>query len=107
MLAVCCINEMEAYQPEQKEVLLQISKKGRHFSPSWYNKYPWIKLCLKDMKVFCLYCRYAKKQKKFFQSNLSDVDVAFTDRGFDNLKKALEKFSIHDASACHMEATMI
>jgi tRNA A37 N6-isopentenylltransferase MiaA len=106
VLAVCCINEMEAYQlPEQKEVLLQISKKGRHFSPSWYNKYPWITLCLKDMKVFCLYCRYAKKQKKFFQSNLSDV--AFTDRGFDNLKKALEKFSIHDASACHMEATMI
>ena len=23
------------------------------------------------------------------------------------MKKALEKFSIHDASACHMEATMI
>ena len=105
MLAVCCINEMEAYQPEQKEVLLQFSKRGRHFSPSWYKQIPMDYLCFKDMKVFSLYCRYAKKQKKFLQSNLRDV--AFNDRGFDNMKKALEKFSIHDASACHMEATMI
>ena len=25
--AVCCMNEMEAYQPEQKDVLLQFSKR--------------------------------------------------------------------------------
>ena len=62
--AVCCMNEMEAYQPDQKEVLLQFSKKGRHFLPSWYYKYPWITLCLKDMKVCCLDCQYANKQKK-------------------------------------------
>ena len=33
-------------------------------------------------------------KKKFLQSNL--CDVAFTDREFDNFKKALEKFCIHD-----------
>ena len=43
--AVCCMNEMEAYQPDQKEVLLQFSKKGRHFSPSSYNKYTHGLLC--------------------------------------------------------------
>ena len=37
---VCCVNEMEAYQPKQNDVLLQFSRKGRHFTPSWYNKYP-------------------------------------------------------------------
>ena len=34
-------------------------------------------------------------------------DDAFTTRGFDNIKKALEKFLTHDTSASHTEAIMI
>ena len=53
--AVCCSNEMEVYQPKQKAIFQQISKNGRYFTCSWYEKYSWITLCL-TKKVFCLYC---------------------------------------------------
>ena len=32
--AVCCSNEMEAYQPKQKAIFQQISKNGRYFTCS-------------------------------------------------------------------------
>ena len=44
--AVCCSNEMEAYQPKQKAIFQQISKHGRYFTCSWYEKNSWITLCL-------------------------------------------------------------
>ena len=55
----CCSNKSEVYQPKQMEVLKGLTKKGRNFMISWYNKYPWITLCLTKNKVFCIYCRYA------------------------------------------------
>ena len=38
--AVCCSIEMGAYQPKQKA---QISKNGRYYACSWYEKYSWLR----------------------------------------------------------------
>ena len=46
-------------------------------------------------KVFCLYCQYCHKHNKFLQA-ANICDNAFTTSGFDNIKKALEKFLTHD-----------
>ena len=91
--AVCCSNEMEAYQPKQKAIFQQISKNGRYFTCSWYEKYSWITLCLTKKKVFC-YCRYCHK----FLQAANKCDYAFTTRGFDNIKKACDRLiqELHD-----------
>ena len=104
--AVCCSNEMEAYQPKHKAIFQQISKNGRYFACSWYEKYSWITLCLTKKNVFCLYCRYCHKHNKFLHA-ANKCDDAFTTRGFDNIKKALEKILTHDTSTSHTEAIMI
>ena len=82
--AVCCSNEMEVYQPKQKVIFQQISKHGRYFTCSWYEKYSWITLCL-TKKVFCLYCGYCHKHNTFLQ-DANKCGEAFTTRGFDNIK---------------------
>ena len=70
------------------------TKKGRKFMISWYNKYPWITLCLTKNKVFCIYCRYAHDHKiLLFSTKYND---AFSQKGYDNMKKALENFWAHD-----------
>ena len=103
--AVCCSNEMEAYQPKQKAIFQQISKIGRYFTCSWYQKYSWITLCLTKRCFVCIadivtnITHFCKLQNK--------CDDAFTTSGFDNIKKALEKFLTHDTSASHTEAIMI
>ena len=43
---IYCSNEMEAYQPKQRVILEQFSRKGRHFVISWYEKHVWITLCV-------------------------------------------------------------
>ena len=92
--ATCCSNLCEVYQPKQVDVLKDLSKKGRNFMISWYTKYPWITLCLTKKKVFCIYCRYAHMHKTLTFS--TKYNNAFTQKGYDNMKKALENFQAHD-----------
>ena len=33
----------------------------RSIQPSWYKKHPWISVCRSSYKIYCHYCRYAKK----------------------------------------------
>ena len=55
-------------------------------------------------KVFFVYCRFAQRHNLF--SFTKKGDEAFTVKGFDNFKKVVEKFEIHEKSASHMEAKM-
>ena len=59
---------------------------------------------MKQKKVFCVFCRYAKAHKMVIFSFHSDP--TFTDSGFDNYKKAVEKLNQHEASMTHREAVM-
>ena len=75
-------------------------RKGR---PTWYDKFPWITLCTAQ-KVFCVYCRYAYKHNLF--TFCRKGDEAFSVKGFDNYKKAVEKFRIHENSDSHLEGRL-
>ena len=72
---------------------------------SWYKKHVWITLCVSKKKIFCLYCRYVLKHNMFSPCGVKP-DAAFTTRGFENIKKAIERFLAHESSAPHNEARM-
>ena len=101
--AMCCINDdQQTYQPKESTILSLFAKKGRRFLPTWYDKFPWITLCTTQNKVFCVYCRYVAKHKLF--TFCKKGDEAFSLKGFDNYKKAVEKFRAHENSDSHLEA---
>ena len=91
---VCCSCEGEAYQPKNDIILASMSNKGRRFLPPWNERFPWITICATRKKVFCTYCRQARSLKMISFSKKGDD--AFTTKGFDNYKKAIEKFRVHE-----------
>ena len=103
-VSICCSNESKAYQPRDNSTLSLFTRKDRKFLPTWYGKYPWITLCSSQRKVYCLYCRFAHKHKLFYFSKKGED--AFATLGFDNYKKAIEKFKAHAASNSHQEAQL-
>ena len=93
-----------AFQPKEPAVLCAFERNGHKFLAAWYGKYPWLTLCVKRSKVFCSYCRYAKEHNLITFSTRGDL--AFSVNGFDNYKKAMEKFLHHEGSLSHQEAVM-
>jgi len=101
---MCCNDDQRAYYPSEGIILAQFAKKGCRFLPAWYEKFPWVTLCTAQKKVFCVCCRYACKHKLF--TFCKKGDEAFSLKGFDNYKKAVEKFRIHENSDSHLEARL-
>ena len=102
----CQLNEKGTtpFQPKESALLCQFTRKGRIFLASWYKEHPCVTLCASRLKVFCVYCRYAKAHN-LLTFSLHNHD-AFALTGFDNYKKAVEKFNSHSASKAHQEAVM-
>lgn len=100
----CCVNNTVAYQPIDKITLQQLTSNKRNFQAAWYKRYPWLSICLTKKKAFCLYCRYASKQKWITFSKTGEQQTAFTESGFQNWKKGIEKFNAHEGSRLHREA---
>ena len=101
---MCCNDDQRAYHPNEGTIISLFAKKGRRFLPIWYDKFPWITMCSAQKKVFCVYCRYAHKHKLL--TFCKKGDKAFSVRDFDNYKKAIEKFRIHENSDSHLEARL-
>lgn len=102
--AQCCHSDVEAYQPTDSPTVSLLSVKKRNFNVRWYSIYPWLTVCATTKKVYCLYCRYG-----YFRNMLQLVktgEKAFTSLGFNNWKKALEKFKAHELSHAHKEAKL-
>ena len=53
-------------------------------------------------KAFCFYCRLCYEQKELCLSK--NIEPAFIRDGFNNWKKALQRFDVHQRSAGHKEA---
>ena len=100
--AQCCSDESNAFHPNDKPTVQSMRNK-RNFRPQWYTQFPWISICISREKVLCHYCRYAKKQKWF---TTREGEKTFTEIGFDNWKKAVEKFRAHENSQSHREAML-
>ena len=81
-----------------------MANEGRNFQARWYGAFSWITLCTNNKKAFCFYCRLA--ECKGILSFSTKAEPTFSTRGFNNWRKALEKFKHHDASNAHAEAVM-
>lgn len=110
----CCTDPSTPYHPQD------VSRSGvvhthhtkesgvksysRHIQTAWYKSFPWISVCSTSLRIFCSICCAAKMRglltfPKHYKS-------AFVEDGFKNLKKALERFSEHERSVMHQEATL-
>ena len=100
--ALCCQNTTQSFQPKDKQILLTLSYKKRNFQSKWYVTFPWLTVCTTIKKVLCLYCRYASQHSLLTFSKMGES--AFTETGFRNWRKAVEKFKCHECSHVHREA---
>ena len=102
---ICCSNETEAYQPKQWDILEHnfLEKVGILCYRGIKNTFG--TLCVSKKKIFSLYCRYALKHNMFSPCGVKP-DAAFMTRGFQNIKKAIERFLAHESSAPHNKARM-
>lgn len=88
-------------QPKDASVLkLTKQTHGRSFNSRWYKDFPWIHYCSSRKRVFCYFCLQAY-QKGFLTSLMK---TAFCIEGFQNWKKAVERFKVHEKAECHREA---
>ena len=76
---------------------------GRQFCADWFKNRPWLVLCTTRLKAYCAHCRYCIGQGLL---NDKQGDLAFITIGFDNWKKALQRFDQHTKSSLHKEAVL-
>ena len=102
----CCVSTDRAFQPVDKRTLLTFTNKDqkRNFQPQWYKQFPWVSVCTTSKKAYCLYCRHASQHNLITFSKMEEK--AFTETGFQNWRKAVDKFKAHECSHAHREAKM-
>ncbi|XP_071912126.1 uncharacterized protein [Coffea arabica] len=77
-------------------------KQHRSFQDSWYQKFVWLEYSISKDAAFCFWCFLFKTQNKGGRY----ADDAFTKTGFNNWKKAMERFNEHigAVNSCHNDA---
>ncbi len=90
-------------QPDPKVLIKQVLKEWTlTFQKAWYDKYPWLHVNMGTEGVLYFHCsKYFKTGKP---AQAKSIDPAFVSTGFQNWKKALEKFSMHEKSEGHKVA---
>ena len=107
--AECCNGNTNdgPYQPKLNYTNVSKKVQGtktRHFKPAWYSSFKWLSYCLTENKAFCFYCCLATTLNLVnFSKRKSD---RFVSEGFENWKKAISKFRVHEASQMHRESCM-
>ena len=104
--ARCCQDTLEIFQVTDQSVISQTRKiqgHGRQFCVDWYKKFPWLVLCTTRFRVFCSYCRYCYR-RRLLTDKLGEA--AFVTMGYNNWKKAVERFNQHTFSSLHKESLL-
>ena len=80
-------------------------KQERSFNPKWFDEFNFLHYWEENDSVICHTCAVADK------NNLFKIDTkeekTFTETGFSNWKKAIEKFVAHARSTTHIHATEV
>ena len=105
----CCSSTSEISQPTDSYILAKTQRSygtgknthNRCFIAVWYKTYPWLHLCRVSLKAFCYYCKYAKFSHAITSNK---AERAFSEEGFCNWKKALDRFKAHELSHAHRDA---
>ena len=110
----CCVNPSTAYHPQVESTSgvththrskdRGMKSYSRHIQSAWYSDFPWISVCTTSYKIYCATCRSAKCRGLLTFSK--HYKAAFVDDGFQNLKKALQRFREHERSVMHKEAVL-
>lgn len=80
---------------------------NRKFRESWKDVFKWIDYRIDIDKVFCLYCTKARNQNAFVRMTATEEQNSlktYTELGFTNWKKAIERFQTHERSKIHRAA---
>ena len=94
----------KANQPKDGSIQTQMhtvhgKPKEIKFQSHWFDKFPWLHYDMSRKAVFCFTCLTAKE--KHATDIAKCVETAFTEDGFRNWRKALEKFAVHHKSESH------
>ena len=84
-----------------KNIKFPKNSQNRSAQEKWFQDFPWLSYDVNLDKVFCFHCSKAFKEKKIFGKNF---EPAFISNGYNNWKKAIEKFRLHEKSDCHKES---
>ena len=71
-----------------------------YFQSKWYEDYDWIHYDPDLKKILCFHCSKASAMGIIDLAH--NKEPAFTSEGFNNWKKAIEKFKLHQASHTHL-----
>ncbi|GBN32996.1 Zinc finger MYM-type protein 1 [Araneus ventricosus] len=72
---------------------------GRKFQKNWFDQFPWLEYYEEVNIAFCFPCRMFKNEV------LGCSEKAYTEIGFQNWKKGIEKFKSHESSEAHKSST--
>ena len=91
------------FQLHPSSIVVQ-ALKGRNlsFQASWFTKFPWLHYCVARKAVLCYVCMQSGQMPSEMHA-----EGAFISTGFNNWKKALERFSEHENSVRHIHATQL
>ena len=92
-----------ANQPVLQFPMRSFGKQQRVFRSSWYTQYPWLHYQEGSDSVLCFQCMVARKRSLLHGTG----DAVFSQIGFSNWKKALEKFEKHQKSNYHRDAVQL
>ena len=76
---------------------------GGSYKPRWKKKYGWLKYDRARQRVTCAVC--AEAEQRGLLAAMAKRDDAFTSRGYNGWRNAIIKFTKHENSNCHCEAT--
>ena len=80
----------------------EIQGKKRRAQIDWFHDYKWLHYEVQLDKVFCYFCGKAFQEQKLLLKK--NTDLAFISKGFNNWKKAHDRFKAHIESENHKEA---
>ena len=99
----CCKDREFPFQPRAMlHTKKRQGKQNRSFNTRWYRDHKWLSFCTSQGKVFCFYCRKAACDGLLPSGSRTDSTLIAI--GFDNWKKAKDKFRTHEKSQIHRDA---
>lgn len=101
----CCDEDLrEPYHPNISCIRTKRKqgKQSRSFQGVWFDEHKWLTFCVTRKKAYCYYCRTGAARGLINAGKCG----AFVFVGFDNWKKAKERFREHERSQVHREACM-
>ena len=101
----CCNSELsEPYHPASIALnKRRQGKQNRSFQRGWFVEHKWLTYCETCHKAFCFSCRSALSRGLICTPSKGQ---AFVSKGFDNWKKAKERFREHEHCQVHREACL-